>query len=146
MGLDMYLNAKRYIWDFKDGERGLGEALAAHFPELKGRSVKTVIVEAIYWRKSNQIHNWFVTNVQGGDDDCGTYEVEREHLEDLQQVVKKALADHNAALLPPVSGFLFGNTEIDEYYWRDLQYTADELDKVLTNFTKQWYFEYHSSW
>lgn len=36
-----------------------------------------------YWRKANAIHNWFVENVQNGEDDCGTYEVTKENIEDL---------------------------------------------------------------
>ena len=36
-----------------------------------------------YWRKANQIHNWFVENVQNGVDDCGCYEVTKEQLEEL---------------------------------------------------------------
>lgn len=29
--------------------------------------------EAIYWRKFNAVHRWFVNNVQGGKDDCGIH-------------------------------------------------------------------------
>ena len=36
-----------------------------------------------YWRKANQIHNWFVENVQDGIDDCGTYEVTEKQLVNL---------------------------------------------------------------
>lgn len=36
-----------------------------------------------YWRKANQIHNWFVENVQYGNDDCGIYEVTKDQLEEL---------------------------------------------------------------
>lgn len=36
-----------------------------------------------YWRKANAIHNWFVENIQNGVDDCGTYEVTKEKLEEL---------------------------------------------------------------
>lgn len=39
-----------------------------------------------YWRKANAIHDWFVQNVQNGEDDCGTYEVTRENLEELLYV------------------------------------------------------------
>lgn len=39
--------------------------------------------EIAYWRKANQIHKWFVDNVQGGEDDCGNYEVSEEQLRDL---------------------------------------------------------------
>ena len=41
-----------------------------------------------YWRKANQIHNWFVNNVQGGEDDCGTYIVSKEQLEELLDICK----------------------------------------------------------
>lgn len=39
--------------------------------------------EVAYWRKANQIHNWFVENVQDGMDDCGYYEVSRQQLQEL---------------------------------------------------------------
>lgn len=39
--------------------------------------------EVAYWRKANQIHNWFVENVQDGIDDCGYYEVSRQQLQEL---------------------------------------------------------------
>ena len=39
-----------------------------------------------YWRKANQIHNWIVNNVQDGVDDCGTYEVTKDKLEELLEV------------------------------------------------------------
>lgn len=32
------------------------------------------------WRKANQIHNWMVSNVQGGNDDCQYYEVSEAQL------------------------------------------------------------------
>ncbi len=39
--------------------------------------------EVAYWRKANQIHNWFVENIQDGNDDCGYYEVSRQKLQEL---------------------------------------------------------------
>lgn len=39
--------------------------------------------EGAYWRKANQIHSWFVDNVQNGEDDCGTYDVSVEKLKEL---------------------------------------------------------------
>lgn len=41
-----------------------------------------------YWRKANQIHNWMVNNVQDGIDDCGTYEVGKDKLEELLEICK----------------------------------------------------------
>lgn len=41
--------------------------------------------ECHYWRKANAIHNFFVENVQDGEDDCGTYYVSKLVIEDLAE-------------------------------------------------------------
>jgi hypothetical protein len=143
MGLDMYLNAKRFLW-FNEDE--LSGKVAEAFPEIKDKRVKEVIVEALYWRKANAIHQWFVDNVQEGEDDCGDYYVSREQLAELRDLVLEVLASKDATKLPPQAGFFFGSTEVDDWYWQDLQSTVDGLEKVLSEFPEQWEFEYHSSW
>jgi hypothetical protein len=143
MGLDMYLNAKRFLWH---NEEALGEDLAHHFPELKGRRVKELIVEAMYWRKANAIHAWFVKHCQEGEDDCGNYHVGREQLEELRQLILEALANKDASKLPPQDGFFFGNTDVDLYYWETLRSTEAGLARCLEEFPDSWEFEYHSSW
>lgn len=46
-----------------------------------------------YWRKANQIHNWFVENIQGGIDDCNYHrEVRESDLRDLLDVCERVLA------------------------------------------------------
>ena len=45
---------------------------------------KTVREQVIYWRKSNQVHNWFVTNAQDGEDNCQPHLVTREQLTELK--------------------------------------------------------------
>jgi len=142
MGLDMYLNAKRFFWHTDE----LGSKIAELMPELKGKRVQEVIVNAIYWRKSNQIHAWFVENVQEGVDDCGHYYVSREKLEELRQLILEVLANQDASKLPPQAGFFFGSTTADEWYWDDLRRTEVELSQVLEDLPTSWDFEYHSSW
>jgi hypothetical protein len=139
----MYLNARHYLWE---NESDAVETLTKVFPELNGRKVQEVIVEAVYWRKSNAIHKWFVDNVQDGNDNCGYYWVEREQLEELRQLVLEALKTKDASLLPTQSGFFFGSTDVDEWYWKDLEYTAEQLEKALNEFPNRWDFQYHSSW
>ena len=145
MGLDMYLNAKRFLWH---NESELADKLSENFPELGEARVKEVIAQAIYWRKSNAIHKWFVDNVQDGEDDCGNYEVSREQLAELLAVIEEVLADKKkaATLLPPQAGFFFGSTDVDDWYWEDLKQTKDKLEKLLAHEMPGWWFEYHSSW
>lgn len=137
MGLDMYLDAEHYVWSHQRDQ------------EIKGHKIKSAKAEAIYWSKANQIHSWFVKNVQDGQDDCGDYYVSREQLAKLRDTCKEVLADHSKAkeLLPPQAGFFFGNTEYDEWYFKDLEYTVVEIDRVLEEFDeKDWDFRYSSSW
>lgn len=71
----------------------------------------------------------------------------REQLEELLGVVNEVLADHSKAdeLLPTQSGFFFGSTEYDEYYFGDLELTKKILKNALS-MPKEWDFGYSSSW
>ncbi len=110
---------------------------------------KTIFQNIAYWRKANQIHKWFVENVQGGTDDCNMYEVEKEQLEDLLSTCKFVKDNPKLAnkLLPTQCGFFFGSTEYDEYYMEDIDHTIEALEKVLkeTDFDN-WVVLYVSSW
>jgi hypothetical protein len=149
----MYLNASRYLSDFDEADVEKKEAMLKLFPELEvylekdKNPVREMVAEIGYWRKANAIHNWFVQNVQDGEDDCKRYFVNREELEKLKGLCQQVLADNSLAeeLLPPTSGFFFGSTEIDEYYIDDLQKTVAIIDKALA-LPNNWEFEYQSSW
>lgn len=48
--------------------------------------------EVGYWRKANQIHNWFVENIQDGVDDCDYHrEVREEDFLELLDICKRVL-------------------------------------------------------
>ena len=47
--------------------------------------------ELMYWRKANQIHNWFVQNCQNGVDDCGRYVITVADLKKLKELCEKIL-------------------------------------------------------
>lgn len=50
----------------------------------------TYIEERVgYWRKANQIHKWFVDNIQGGNDDCGEYDLSKEKAIELLNICKE---------------------------------------------------------
>jgi len=140
MGLDMYLRAKKHFYDEDPVATKIAEAVGVN------REVSEVIFKAMYWRKANAIHAWFVENVQEGEDDCFPYELDREKLIELVDLCKKALETQDATLLPTSKGFFFGSTEIDEDYWWDIQETIKSLEIALKDFGNDFYFEYQSSW
>ena len=49
-------------------------------------------------------------------------------------------------LLPTTSGFFFGGTDYDYWYFRDLQRTADLIKRELTNNPSQETWFYYASW
>ena len=145
MGLDMYLSAKRYMWD-----KELESVEVKGFDIPAPLELKELGCRAAYWRKANQIHGWFVRNVQDDVDDCGSYDVSRDDLQALVDVCRKVLANRKLAakLLPPAEGFFFGRYEYDDSYFADVQDTADKLAALLEALPEDsgWCFEYQSSW
>ena len=152
MGLDMYLRAKKYVSNYefwpeeKELNKKLRESLGVDHISDDHASVE-VAIGVGYWRKANQIHAWFVENVQKGEDNCHEYYVDREQLKELLDLCKETLETKNAELLPPQSGFFFGSTDIDEYYWSDIEHTIEMLESVLNDRALDKFdFQYQSSW
>ena len=151
MGLDMYLRAKRYVsnFDFRPDDKELNQKIREslglnHLNDSNGLEVSVTVG---YWRKANQVHQWFVDNVQAGEDDCKSYWVQKSKMKELLDLCKEVLETKNADLLPPQSGFFFGSTEVDEWYWEDIQHTIRLIESVLNDESlKEYDFEYQSSW
>jgi hypothetical protein len=153
----MYLSARKYVsgYEFnKEPEKqAYADVLSASGLTKKdtefGNPSGYIEISVGYWRKVNAVHNWFVQNVQDGRDECQKAWVPREKLVELLEACETVLADATKAdeLLPPQAGFFFGGTELDEWYYEGLKYTAEMLNHVLTSETlKDYDFEYQSSW
>ena len=147
----MYLEKRIYIranYDFNEGESTTYITARGDEVNINVNKIRYIAEEAAYWRKANQIHNWFVENVQNGTDDCKSYYVSEQQLQELIDTCKEVLADHDKApdLLPTCSGCFFGGTDYDEYYYEDLEYTVRHLEDVLANASDRYEFYYNSSW
>ena len=151
MGLDMYLTAKRYLSKYNPEDAKLRELVSAIDFGFSGE-VEQVSFEAMYWRKANAIHRWFVNEIQDGVDNCAEYNVGEESLAKLRDICKQVLADPSQAdvLLPPQSGFFFGCTEVDEWYLEQLKCTVERLTEILelpeVKDGRNINFYYSSSW
>lgn len=64
----------------------------AYWDDRKKYGHYRIFQQCGYWRKANQIHNWFVKNVQNDVDDCETYIVTKEQLEELKYVCEQLLS------------------------------------------------------
>ena len=126
----------------------------------------TVCFPLAQWRKSNQIHNWFIENcADGRDESCAKVYVNIDHLKQLLEVVNTILdtSEENRQsvaeeLLPSTSGFFFGTEEIseDSGYYDSLRYTKGRLEAIIKYQKEQeekenWdavfeSFEYEGNW
>lgn len=88
MGLDMYLSKKTYVknWEHNPPEKQHQITVKRNkkkHPFINPAKITYITEELAYWRKANQIHQWFVDHCQGGEDDCREYDVTREQLQEL---------------------------------------------------------------
>jgi hypothetical protein len=158
MGLDMYLNKKTYIGANYEHRKVTGKIdikIEGKKVNIDFNKVSEIIEQVAYWRKANHIHKWFVDNVQDGVDECQEADVSKEQLKKLYSDCKKVLdARKNKKkakklaeeLLPPQEGFFFGDTDIDEYYYRDIEYTMDIIFKSVITADEEAGFYYRASW
>lgn len=88
MGLDMYLSKRHYVknWDHMKPEEFHQITVKKNnetVPHINTNKITYIIEEVGYWRKANAIHDWFVQNCQGGEDDCEEYLVTSLQLQEL---------------------------------------------------------------
>ena len=169
MGLDMYLEIRKSEYRSKYS-KDKGSRIKLEYPKditefipnlTDLRISRQTNYEVGYWRKANQIHNWFMQNCARRDeydnpiDDCRPIEITVDKLEKLLDDCKKVLADHSLAkkLLPTADGFFFGSTAYDDYYLGQIEQTIEIIEPVL-KFAKHkleikdytWEVYYQASW
>lgn len=150
MGLDMYLSKRTYVknWDHQTADEKHQISIKKSGKvrkDIKPKRISSIIEEVAYWRKFNALHMWFVKNVQKGVDDCGDYYVSDDKLKELLAELEQVVKDKSKAaeILPTASGFFFGSTQYDEYYFQDVKDTI----KILKELVKEGGdFYYQSSW
>ena len=101
MGLDMHLTRKHYIgaeYDFRKVKGTVDITIGDKKIPINFNRISYIDEEVCYWRKANQIHKWFVDNVQDGEDNCQDYYVSIEQLQELLDTCKKV--KEKAILVP----------------------------------------------
>ena len=105
MGLDMYFEGtfstrafterdpKNYAInpDFESALESIGFENAP--VEFSNWNYYSINIPIAYWRKTNCIHNWFVENVQGGNDNCERSYVSDENIKELVEEIDNILSE-----------------------------------------------------
>jgi len=154
MGLDMYLNRKMYVknWEHTTSKRRSEVIATIGTKKIDTSKIVGLEFETAYWRKANAIHEWFVKNVQDGNDDCKEYYVDVTQLKKLKTLCEDILRNHKRGEkkvveillthLPTSEGLFFGSTDYDDYFFDCLKKTVEQLD----NLDQDGDYYYQSSW
>jgi hypothetical protein len=95
MGLDMYLEGRKYIWsNWEHPEKNIKE---------DGFKLTGKTLELGYWRYHPNLHGYIVNKFADGVDECQEIDLP---LKSLEQLLKAVEADK----LPATSGFFFGES------------------------------------
>jgi hypothetical protein len=142
MGLDMHLRQEIYVSTYNHS-KSKQKIDKLGLPFVAECAYYQIFGQVAYWRNANQIHNWFVKNIQNGEDDCEKYFVPNSKLIELLELVNYVWnnfyvnGEINIELinekLPPKSGFFFSSTDVDESYKQDLEYTKKILERITTS-------------
>lgn len=99
MGLDMYLEGRKYLRNSHDPEKALME---------DGYPIKETVLDIGYWRKHPDLHGYIVETFADGDDNCEPVELSSDDLVNILNAIK-------TDQLVKTSGFFFGNSPtVDE--------------------------------
>ena len=107
MRLDMYLEAKLHLPPYDTGlapvreaiERAIGYTPPTEKPDNDATlmEITGVTVRVGYWRKFDPLHQWFVSNVQEGHDDCRPAYIAPDVLDVLEEQLDQVNDDPDSA-------------------------------------------------
>jgi hypothetical protein len=158
MGLDMYFYLEKYEAQlrFSDNSNVLlhyDEDLKELENDIFTRNFKSIETkyQVGYFRKFNALHSYIVNKYANGEDDCKPIFLDKEDIEEIIETLKSITKDNAKKVLPTQSGFFFGSQEYDEWYFKDIEYAIDMLEKMLkvlkkSNSKTSWSAYYQASW
>jgi hypothetical protein len=88
----------------------------------------------VYFRKVNFVYRYFANKLV---DECCF--ADKSDIEELISRCDKVLADHSLAeeLLPTTSGFFFGSTDYDEWYFKDVEDCKKQMTNLLSKYNEE---------
>ena len=100
----------------------------------KEKHIEDTSIQLVYWRKANAIHKFF-TDINEQYDSCETIEVTKDMLGQLLDRCTEVLANRDRAdeLLPTTEGFFFGTTKYDDWYFKKIENTIEDITPILSD-------------
>jgi hypothetical protein len=117
MGLDMYLNGRKYFNTFTPDGKEIKRDIHDGF------EVEALELRIGYWRKHAPLHTFIVNEIHGGEDDCRPIELNEDELLEIADALRKdRLSEYKDCV-----GCFFGSQEI----WDEYKQQAEEDAKIF---------------
>lgn len=142
MGLDQYITIrhkstnKSYAkwedyWKLEREER----------ENLREPNEPTKDITIAYFRKHNQIHNWFVQNVQNGNDDCRRYPITVDDIKKLLSICETIMSHVTKTPRPPKIKTDSKGNQYECLQYDDYKISGEGMQYVINNLpTKDGFF------
>lgn len=159
MGLDMYMERRRYIGNkYRDEDQKIKvtvpEPDKAFIPirtPIEEDKITNITEEVGYWRKANAIHRYFVENAGGGEDNCQEMWLSPDVIKELYRRCKEVLRKSEISKGKVKNGYTIENGE-KKWDWVDGEFiknprVAKELLPTQEGFFfgdtdyNQWYLD-----
>jgi hypothetical protein len=137
MALDSFINMVTYVGANHPHNKVTGNVsirIGNTKLPINIHDVVYVTSRAMSFHNLYQIHMWFVSNVQDGEDDAGEYRIPFETLQELRNVIQEVVEKHDdttAQNLLPLS--YYDDTSFDKVYYRQLYMARKQIDNFLKN-------------
>jgi len=145
MGLDMMLMRKVYVknWEHEPKEKHNEIIIKQNGKirdDIRTKKIKHVVEEVMYWRKFNALHQYIVENFNDDIDDCREIYLDIDDIKKILNTLKEIKNEPKKAsdLMPTQSGFFFGSTDYDGYYFKDVEDTIEVFEDLIE--TEEKYF------
>lgn len=150
MGLDQYLYVTKKELENEYYEN-IGEPVYNNNNQIDYYDETEILEEIAYFRKSNWLHGYLnnlcITKTGHDIEDCEYFVFTQKDLINLLNICKEVVECNSITYaedwLPPMSGFFFGSTAIDKYYFEDIQ---DFIDTMSPYEEDEYQYVYYAWW
>lgn len=88
----------------------------------------------VQWRKENHLQNWFIHNTDYDENTqmpSSPFGIDK--IKELLADLKKVNKDNASSVMPTLSGFFYGSTNYDSWYFDSIKEQIAQLEVLIAN-------------
>lgn len=150
MGLDMFIQSVPNEWEMP--------SIAEYASWSMNLENEDEVIDEAYWRKFHALHDYFIKEIQEGDDDCLVYRLDYKTIHKLKIIIERILEDKEleesmgnnrgvASKLLPEPSSIPKKLRYGQSYYESLNSSYSVVKNILEKMKEgKRDFYYRSSW